>query len=262
MADTFDSLISSYKKTLRGIGSLPELPMRRARLDEALRALPVDERVWWIDQLIRGALWGKSREIDAMLACSSWLIRLRLDDDYDVLQRMYMAAHDAGRESILFLLRDIPPHQALGPGARLPEVRLPHDRDITLGERRWMASGRDRGLLKRLLRDNDPLVIDRLLENPHLNVDDVLTVTTRRPTLPKLLLTVALSDRWVTEYRIRESLVSNPFGPTGVSLKLLPTIHINTLRKLRHAGDLHPSIAEAAEVLITLREQRTAPWGH
>ncbi len=260
--EEFNALLGLYDATLRTIGTLRELPMRRAKLGETLERLEVEERVWWIDQLIRGALWGRSPEIDAMLACSSWLIRLRLEDDYDSLQAMYIAAHEAERESILFLLRDYPPHQALAPNARLQEVRLPIPREVTLGERRSLARGSDRRLLERLLQENSPLVIEKLMQNPNINLQDVMIVTTRRPTKPELLMPVVLTDKWFTDHRVRESVVQNPFAFTGVALKLMPTLHIDVLRKLKFAGDLHPTIGEAAKMLVELREQRTAPWGY
>lgn len=258
----FDALLGLYDQTLRTIGNLREIAMRRAKLGETLDRLEVEEKVWWIDQLIRGALWGRSPEIDAMLACAGYLIRLRLEDDYDALQEMYIAAHESNRESILFLLRDYPPHRSMAANARLQEVRLPIPRDVTLGERRSLARGSNRAILERLLLENSPLVIEKLMGNPNLNVRDVLVVTTRRPTKPELLMPVVMADKWFSEHRIRESIVRNPFAYTGVALKLMPTLHIDVLRKLKYAGDLHPTLSEAAKMLIKLREQRTAPWGH
>jgi hypothetical protein len=255
-----DPLLEQYHQTLKRIVALPELPMRRAAVGEALERLDDDQTVWWIDQLIRGALWGRSPEIDAMLACADWLVRLRLEDDYARLQALYEAATHAERDGVLMLLRDPPPHRALRKGASLPEVRLPVEREITLGERRSMARGRDRRYLERLLLDPSPLVIRNLLKNPHLRVQDVLVVATRRPTKPELTMEVALNTRWFKSHRIREALVQNPYSATGLSLRLLPTLRIHTLRRIRNAGDLHPWVHDTAEMLVELREQRTAPW--
>ncbi len=256
-----DALMEQYTASLRRITALPELPMRRAALGEIIGALDDDEAVWWIDQLVRGALWGRSPETDAMLACSDWLIRLRFqDDDYDRIQALFTAAAAAERESVLMLLRDPPPHRTLRKGARLPEVRLPLDRDVSVGERRSLSRGQDRQLLDRLLLDNNPIVMDQLLENSSLVVADAVTVAARRPTLPELVLAVALKPRWLKEIRVREAVVQNPFAATGLALKLLPTLHVQSLRRIRGAGDLHPTLHEAADTLIRLREERTAPW--
>lgn len=257
-----DDLVALYQKTLRSIGALPELAMRRAKLDEALKSLTPPEMVWWLDQLVRGALWGRSPEIDAMLAAASWLIRLRLSDEYEVLQGLYVAAHESGRASILSMLRDYPAHQALRKTARLPDVKLPLPREVTLGEKRTMAAGQDRRLLERLIYDTSPLVIEKLMSNPLVQLPDVVTIASRRPTLPELLVPVALSDAWLVDHRVRETLVQNPFVPTGIALRLLPTLHVTLLKKLRFAGDLHPEISATAKLYVELREQRTAPWGH
>lgn len=255
-----DDLLARYEAKLRHIASLPELPMRRAAVDAAIAELEPDEAAWWIDQLIRGALWGREPEIDAMLACADWLIRLSKDDDYDRIQTLYSAAADAERESVKMLLRDPPPHHALRKGARLTETRLPLDRDVTVGERRSMARGSDRQFLERLLLDSSPLVIQKLVENPNLRLQDVLVIATRRPTTPDLVFEVALSTKWFAEHQVREAIVQNPYGPTGVALKLLPTLHVHTLRRIRNAGDLHPAVHDTAKLLVELREQRTAPW--
>jgi hypothetical protein len=255
-----DPLIKRYDQALRRIVALPEIPMRRAAIAESLAALTDDEAVWWIDQLIRGALWGRSPEIDAMLACADWLVRLRIDDDYSRLQKLYEAAAHSEREGVLMLLRDPPPHRALEKGAQLPEVRLPLDRDITLGERRSLARGRDRRVLDRLLMDPNPLVIRNLLNNPNLRLENVLTVAARRPTTVDLTMEVALNTRWFKLQKVREALVQNPYSATGLALRLLPTLRIHTLRRIRNAGDLHPAVHETARMLVDLREQKTAPW--
>lgn len=257
-----DSLMVLYQSTLRTLGRLPEIPMRRAKLDEVLKALSVEEAAWWIDQLVRGALWGKGPEIDAMLACTSWLIELRIDDNYEYLQALYAQAHESKRDSILVLLRDIPPHHQLAENARLPEVKLPTTRDVTLGEKRWLAAGADRKFLERLIYDYDPMVIEKLLKNPHVNLQDVLIIASRRPTKPDILLAVAISKAWFKEHQVREAVAQNPYSPTGIALKILPTLRIDVLRKIRNAGDLHPSVHQAADMFVNLREQRTAPWGY
>lgn len=257
-----EHLVDLYDRTLRAIGALPELAMRRAKLDETLKTLSASEIVWWLDQLVRGGLWGRNPEIDAMLAASSWLIRLRLDDAYELLQSLYVAAWESKRASILSMLRDHPAHMALRGTAKLPDVKLPIPREVTLGERRTLAAGQDRRIIERLLHDNNPLVIEKLMHNPLVQVADIVTIASRRPTMPALLTPVVLSDHWLIEHRVRETLVQNPYIPTGIALRLLPTLHINVLRKIRFASDLHPEICQTAELYVELRQHRTAPWGH
>ena len=68
--DAAADLASQYQNTLRAIAALVEPTMRRTALRERLEARPVEEVVWWIDQLLRGSLWGRELEMAAMLACS------------------------------------------------------------------------------------------------------------------------------------------------------------------------------------------------
>lgn len=258
--EEFDALIARYDASIRTIGALPEIPMRRAALDRTIADLSSAEAVWWIDQLLRGALWGRSPEIDAMMACSDWLIRMRADDDYQRLQTLFIEAHDNGRESVVMLLRDPPPKLAMPPLARLPEVNLNLGREIPLGERRTLARGRDKALLDRLLMDPNPLVLEKLLDNPNVRVSDVLIVASRRPTKPELLQTVIFHKKWFSKLPVREAIVFNPYTPTGISLKLLPTLPIQLLRRVRNAGDLHDMLQQTADMFVNLREERTAPW--
>jgi hypothetical protein len=255
-----DALQQAYEAKLRGIKTLPELDMRIAAIDEGLRDRPAAEAAWWIDQLLRGSLWGKSPAFDAMMACSQWLIRKRLDDDYELLKNIFTAAHADDRKAVLAILRDPPPHKALPKGKQLPEPDLPTGDDITLGQRRQIARGHDRKMLSRILLDPSPIVVEKLLDNPNLREQDVLEITTRRPNTPDILLKVALHKRWYARREVRYSLVMNPYNGTGCSLRLLPTIGIHKLRKVRNSTHLHPTLIEVAQLLVDLREERTAPW--
>lgn len=258
--DGFDELYEAYTATLHRLERLPELNMRVAALDEALRERTPQETAWWIDQLMRGALWGKSPEIDAMMACSLWLVRERLDDDYELIKSVFEAAHRDERKGVIAILRDPPPHQELPKGKRLPQPDLQMSRDITVGEKRQMARGSNRLMIERLLLDPNPIVVEQLLDNPNLREQDVLQVSSRRPNTPEILLKVAVHKRWYKRREVRYSVVMNPYSGTGVSLKLLPTLGVHKLRQVRNSTSLHPVLNETAEMLVELREERTAPW--
>ena len=257
---TPDPLQDTYRELLQKVESVPEVAMQAAAIGEVLNRLPGDEAVWLLDQLLRGALWGHPTTAEALLATAWYLIQIRLEDDYERLKELFICAHDDGRAAVRDLLRDVPPHQALPKGRRLPEVRLPMDRDVTVGERRTLAAGPKRRILERLLMDPNPLVIRKLLDNPQIRLEDVMVVVTRRPTSPELLHEVVRHPRWFARGRIREGLVRNPYNETGYSLKLLPSLGIKLLRQIAQSGDLHPVLHESAARLVQLREERTAPW--
>lgn len=255
-----DPLASAYEAMVRHAVGLPEIPMRAAAIAERLEALAAEEAVWCLDQLIRGALWGDADAMEAMLAASFWLVTVDVDAHYATLKAFFEAAYTSERESVIALLRDAPPVRALASGRRLPEVRLPLDREITLGERRMMAAGQDRRLLERLVMDPSPLVIGKLLANPHTRTRDVLVIAARRPTTPDLLWEVARHPAWWRRLEVREALARNPFGNTGMALKVLPTLPLKMLRQVAGSGELHELVQGFAALLVKLREERTAPW--
>jgi len=251
-----------YLEKIGKINNLPELSMRSEALREVLHKLEPVVGCCWIDQMIRGTLWGRERDQQAILALSRWLIRARLGErDYDRIESLYRAAHEHDLEIVTSIFPNPPPHQELPDEGDLREARLPVDRDeVTVGERRSIARGSDRDYLQRLLLDTNPMVIANLLENPAINQSDVLKIASRRPTKTELLREVVLSDRWLARSKVRRALAFNPYNDTGISLRLLPTLGITALRNLQHGSDLHPALSEAAQRLVTLRERRTYPW--
>ena len=259
--DLPDPLQEAYLDIVQRVAGLPELAMQSAAVKAVREGLDAMETAWCIDPLLRGALWGHPGAPEAMLAMIWWLIQMRLEDEYDRIKDLFVASHQGERFAVTDLVREVPPYRSLPKGRRLPEVRLPMDRDTTLGERRMLAGGPKRKFLDRLLMDPSPLVIEKLMNNPQVRLQDVMTVATRRPTVPEILQVVVLHRRWFGRYDARAAVVQNPFADTGLVLKLLPTMRLKTLRSLVNSGDLHPLIHESAGRLVRLREERTAPWG-
>ena len=251
----WDDAHARHDALLTRLSGLMELPMRVGVLSEIFTSTAPREAAWHMGQLMRGAIWGRNPHIDAMLATSIWLLNEQLDQNDALFHDLFLAAHGDGREEVLNFFRNPPPHRELPPESKLPEVRLPFDRDITLGERRSLASGSNRALLDRLLMDPSELVIGKLLKNPNINAQDMLVIVSRRPTTTAILETVARETRWLRNATVREALVRNPYGPTGVGLKLLPTLHIREIRQIASAGDLHPTISDFAKLLVRLRKQ-------
>ncbi len=258
--DVPDPLADAYQELLATVERLPEMPMQSAAVRGLMQGLELGEQVWCLDQLLRGALWGRTGASEALMAALWWLIEMRREDEYETIKGFFETAFETRRASVLDLFREVPPHQALADGQRLPEVRLPLERDVTLGERRSMAAGPKRTILDRLLMDPEPLVIRKLLNNPHLRIRDIKVIASRRPTTPELLQEVVYHPKWFRRFGAREAVVRNPYSDTGLSLKLLPTLGIKVLRRIAFSGDLHPLIHEAAKRLVKLREERTAPW--
>ncbi len=253
-----DILEKKYRQYLVKISSLSEPLMRNAATDDLFRNNPVDDAVWVMDQVLRGAVWGAEVEIDAMLSIAKWLIEARREDDYDLFKSLFTSAINDKREGVLFLLRDPPSLMELKKGVKLPEVRLPVQRDTTLGERRTM--GRTHATLwKNLLHDPSPLVLREVLKNPRLKISDVQSIASRRPSRDELISEVVANSKWSKEIRVREAIVQNPFTPTGIALRFLPTLNFATIHQINGGGTLHQSIVSFSKYLIELRNAKTAP---
>lgn len=103
-------------------------------------------------------------------------------------------------------------------GFRVPDFGM--GRPLTLGERKSLARRGDRDLIARVLRDPDPSVIRILLGNPALTENDVVRLCAARPLPPLVQREVFRTPRWVTRYRVKLTLVLNPYTPLDVALQL------------------------------------------
>ncbi|MFB6265088.1 MAG: hypothetical protein ABEL76_15925, partial [Bradymonadaceae bacterium] len=180
-----------YERRISKIADLPELEMRSSSVRRVLTGLAPEVALVWMDQIIRGAIWGRTDDLQVAVALAHWLInRDGGDEQYTFFEQIYRSAHEAEVDGVLYVLRNAPPHQEMRPEAELPEVRLPMDRDpdeIPIGERRTLARRADVDVLKRLALDPSPLVIRNLLSNPDLTEEEVLRIASRRPTDPAIL---------------------------------------------------------------------------
>ena len=99
-----------------------------------------------------------------------------------------------------------------------------------------------KGQAERLVRDPHPAVIERLLVNPKLTEDDVLTMVVKRPARPDVLSQIARSTRWIHRPRIRRALVLNPDTPTEISGPICGLLLRQELRLVIQATHVPPSI--------------------
>jgi hypothetical protein len=141
-----------------------------------------------------------------------------------------------------------------GPGeARVPDYG--RGRTLTLGERKSLARKPDRAMTERLLRDPHPDVIRRLLANPKLTEDDVLTLAVRRPCQPEVLSEIARSPRWTHRPRIRMALILNPDTPMDVSAPLVGLL----VRQELHLVATSTKVAPALRALCFEHLERRPP---
>lgn len=234
--------------------TLPEMSMRVALLDRFLAQNLEGSAIFVLDQLVRGSLKGDVASQSALLAVAVALLRREHQKQRDdpLLGKLYEEASRQQRPHIAALALSLPPHQELlDKRALMQGPRF--DREVSLGERRWMATRPNPRVLKQLLTDHNPMVVQRLCANPRLQQRDVLQMATRRPTLPRSLVEIALAPRWITQPEVRHALVQNPFSPTGIGLKLLPLLRAPEIDEIAQANNLEPSLHQLAGHLKRLR---------
>jgi hypothetical protein len=257
-----DLLRVRYDRRVGHLANIDPVRMRSNAVVETLLDRNPGEALYWLDQMVRGSVWGRQDDLDTALGLIFWLVQNpRGGSAYEFFGEIYRIAHDNRVENVLYLLKNPPPHQTMGEEADLPDVRLPIDRDdISVGERRMMARKADSEMIDRLVFDPEPLVIENLLENPDLTLRQVLKIASRRPTKPNLLERLVAHHGWFGRQRLRKALVMNPYNDTGLSLKLLPTVGIEALRRVRYGSDVHEILGGFAAHLVDMRETHTSPW--
>ena len=239
---------------LQRLGHVREVAMRIALAGEWLERAEARLGAWAVAALMRGALRAKRGYAEALWALCLALLGAQRRGDEAVIKHLFYGAHEVGREGVLYLCRDAPPRQQLAANTRLPPARLPFDREVTLGERRALASGSNRRYLERLLSDPNPMVIAKLLSNPALGVQEAVQLASKRPTTPALLATLIDTPRWLVHGEVREALVRNPFIQTGYALKLVPTLKVDVLRQVARSGELHQGVCDFAALLVAWHE--------
>lgn len=166
-----------------------------------------------------------------------------------------LGAHAAERrlEALGRLLRRGAVQSSPPPPSKVPAYRA--DRELSLGERRSLARRPDRRHFEKLLGDPNPLVIERLLENPRLTEDDVVRLVTRRPAPVEAQLAVAKSA-WLCRRRVRLSLIQNPGTPAAVAVPLVALCTKTELRTLSRSHECSDIVRHVASELYGLREAR------
>jgi len=149
---------------------------------------------------------------------------------------------------VLQMLLDLPPRK-IPPSS--PED--PFLKDLTLGHRKSLAKTQKITLLRKLLQDQDPMVIRSLLLNPRLTESEVLKIASLQPTSPRVLEEVFRQAKWIARYRVKKALVCNPYCPPSISVHLLKFLLLSDLREIAQVENLHLAVREVAYELVKER---------
>ncbi|TVQ97252.1 MAG: hypothetical protein EA398_14885 [Deltaproteobacteria bacterium] len=236
--------------------SVADAPLRRTQVDRHLRLVEADVAALHVDALLHRAVLGDPDASEFALSLAEAVDRADEDGVLGLrVEAMNLHARRHGLHGVGWFLLDPPP--ARQPGDRVTATR--EQMREPLGVRRARASGWHPQYLERLLHDEHPLVVERLCANPRILPQHIMTVVTRRPTRAQVLRTVAREPRWFRSMDIRFAMASNPFGPTGLALRILPTLSAPLQHRLMNANDVHPAVRQAACWWLEAREGRTGP---
>jgi hypothetical protein len=135
-----------------------------------------------------------------------------------IVQRL---REQAAGESLLALERLVRPSPRSSPPGRTsrPLRDFVPGRELTLGERKWLARRPDRETMQRLLADPHPEVIRRCLGHPRITEDDVVRLAAKRPGRPEILAEIVRS-RWARGPRVRVALVLNPATSEEIAVRI------------------------------------------
>jgi hypothetical protein len=231
----------------RRLGVLEDGPIRVRAAARALAGLPPGRAAHVVSALVRGA--GTAERVAAR-AIGEALADPGGDLSYDHLAAMYADADAEGLFEVTGLL--------VGPAPRRAWA-VPRDRDgrlarITLGHKKAMArTHRDPDLLSRLAAEGEPAVVRELLRNPQVTEPCAVRIASRRPCRPETLALVAQAPRWRARPAVALAVARNPYAPTAVALKLLPSLAAHDLAEIGRDGTVHPLVQALAAQLVERR---------
>ena len=244
--DQFD--LSTFE---RRVLSVVEPGFRRNQVRRHLLTVPAQTAAEHIEALLQRCNRGDSQAEEIILSTVE-LIETHEDPPVALaVEAIDLHARTHGMGGLSHFLLDPAPARIPSAQARLGQSKRPDS--MSLGERRALAAGWSPKHLERLLHDDDPMVIERLCANPRVQPQHIMQIITRRPCPPAVLVQVTREPRWFRRREIRYALASNPYTPTGISLRILPTLGLIELQRLRNAGDLHEHLRTAAQYWIDTR---------
>lgn len=125
----------------------------------------------------------------------------------------------------------------------LLKERLP---DLRLGEKITLGRLATPPVLRALLLEPDPRILETALQNPRLTETDLAGMV-RAPDAPRPLMeAVAATPRWKASYALRLALVLQPRCPPALALAQLTSLVDHDLRQLADNRSLPPLIQAAA----------------
>lgn len=158
----------------------------------------------------------------------------------DGIQKLKNFASSQGMNELACILENFEPVQSLEKD--IGSVENIGMEDVPLGIKKSLAKKIDKRLLNRLVHEQDPTVIEILLQNSSLVELDVMKIVTKRPTSQLVIRQVFLDRKWISRYTIKRAIVLNPYSPPNISIALLPFLRKQHLNEVAQDLSLHEMV--------------------
>jgi uncharacterized protein (TIGR02266 family) len=133
----------------------------------------------------------------------------------------------------------------------LDEIRRrPVDQKLMLA---LQAAGEE---IDALIRDGHASVIERLLENPRLNIRHVRLVSRDQRLPTQTMMALRRQDRWFADEEVRFNYCSHRSSPLPDVLRCLQQLSANRLQQMATNGSLRPQVRTKARELLGTRQRR------
>ena len=235
------------RRLARRIVAIADPPMRVRYLQHQIGRMPPGAVADLLTIAMHGA---EARDGDSGALMLALCLALAQEECAEVRESVVRVAIAQGQHQTAQLLQPRPAERVSEEPLAVPDFG--RGRTVTLGERKSLARTRNRDLLARVLRDPHPDVIRILLGNPTLTEDDVVRLCARRPIPPEILREVFRNTRWVVRYRVRRTIVKNPFTPIDVALQLAAHLTAPDAREIVRSPELSLPVRDACRRVARL----------
>ena len=119
--------------------------------------------------------------------------------------------------------------------------------DLRLGERITLARLATPLIIRELLGEREPRILESLLENPRLRVEELCAALRSAGVTPTLIDAAARSQKWSERYEVKLELARQPKTPLSVALLQVSSLVKRDLLRLAEARELRPLLRMAAQ---------------
>lgn len=238
--------------TIGGLSRINDARQRGYALAERLDKLDVDSAIDVVKTIRKKAMEGHEdylRLYNGLLVCNA------LEEVFgqEKISALVEAAQKKSDFDVIALLVEIPcdgkedrPHQPFLDGPL---------KETPLGMRKSLAKKPNFKLIQRIARDQDHRVIEHLLNNSRLTETDVIHIGAARPTSPKVLEAIYSHPRWIARYRVKKTIVFNPYTPLSIALRLLAYLSVQDLEQLCSLSEVNSALLREAKKLAARKSQ-------